>query len=109
MSSGKNFLTKGSKIYRPWAAKSNIEGYIKCIWCSSEFKAKYTTGKNGHENTAQHIQNAEKREKEKDFDSNLEKQRSVFTKATENERIQKLFEFRLLNFCLSIRKTFFLA
>ena len=75
-----NLLSKVSKIYRPWAAKSNIDGNITCVWCSSEFKAKYTTGKNGHENTAQHIQDDENHEKEKISESNLEKQRSFLLK-----------------------------
>ena len=70
--SPKNFLKKGHKNYRTWAAKSDLPGYIKCIWCGSEFKVKYTTGNDGHEKTHQHMENVKKQKTDKKFDSKIE-------------------------------------
>ena len=47
-------LRKGSPCYRPWAAKSEKEGHIRCIWCSTEFQVKNATVPKGHEESARH-------------------------------------------------------
>ena len=53
--SGILLLRKGSPFYRPWASKSDLgEKYIHCKWCQSDFLAKNTAGKQGHENTIGH-------------------------------------------------------
>ena len=52
--SGDGLTRKGHHLYRPWAAKSQNEGYIICTWCNSEYLATNATGKKGHEESIQH-------------------------------------------------------
>jgi hypothetical protein len=47
--SGDGLTRKGHHLYRPWAAKSQNEGYIICTWCNSEYLATNATGRKGHE------------------------------------------------------------
>jgi len=59
MSSGKQYLNIESARYRPWAARSNLEKHIRCIWCDSDFLVKKATGVKGHESTEGHLKKAE--------------------------------------------------
>ncbi len=47
--SGDRLTSKGHRLYRHWAAKSQNVGYIICTWCNSEFLATNATGKKAHE------------------------------------------------------------
>ncbi len=66
--------------------------------------SKGATGANGHENTETHQKNAEKFEKNNILLENLAKEKLVLPKAIEKQRMIKLFEYKLLNFCFSKNK-----
>ena len=102
---GKNtverLLRVGSHYYREWAAKSKTPGFIRCTWCDSEFLVRNATGSKGHENSESHKKRAENFEREKNSGGKLGKDKLIIPKAVENQRMVKLFENKLLNFCLS--------
>ena len=98
---GEKLLRVGSRYYREWAARSQTPGFIRCTWCDTEFLVQNATGSKGHEISESHKKWVEKFEKEKKSQGKLAKDKSTIPKAVENQRIVKLFEYKLLNFCLS--------
>ena len=105
---GDRYLKKGGKYFRPWAKKSDTQGYIVCTWCNTEFEAKNTTGSNGHENSLTHKNWKEKNEKNLEVvEKNHEKEKSILTKSQRNYQNLRMFEFKLLNICLGKNKKSF--
>jgi len=98
-----NRLTRlGSAFYRPWAANSDREGFVLCVWCNSEFLTSNATGKKGHEESDRHKKFEEKYKANlQTATSNIEKERQYLSRIQENLENIKLFEYKLLNLCLS--------
>jgi hypothetical protein len=99
---GARYMRIGGPFYRPWASKSDLgEKYIHCKWCQSDFLAKNTVGKQGHEKTSGHKIKAEEYQKNKiKFQNNIEKNRNVFPSLSEKAQKVKLFGYKFINLCL---------
>ena len=101
---GHRYLKIGGSFYRPWASDSDLgEKYIHCKWCQTDFLAKNTVGKQGHENTLGHKEKTEEYQKNKiKFQTNVEKNRSYLPSLSERTQKIKLFEYKFINLCLGI-------
>ncbi len=99
MSEAESRLLKvGGSFYKPWASKSSRQGYICCKWCHSEFMTKNACGKKGHEMSETHLKNA----KIYNEQENQKKEDKMLPSLILKKNQITLFEYRLLNFCISI-------
>jgi hypothetical protein len=98
---GNGYLRVCGKFYRPWAKKSPNPGFIVCRWCMTEISIGNVTGEKGHENSISHKKNKEKYEKDLEKTKEIhERESNMLTKAQKSYRSLRIFEYKLLNFCL---------